>query len=157
MAVPESILRLLAKARGVAKAIEPVGPLLARIVLGYVFARSGWGKLHDLDKVAGFFADLHVPMPAFNAVLVACTELIGGSLILLGLFARLAALPLMVTMIVAIATAKREEVESLGDLFGLSEFLYLVLFAWIAAAGAGRLSADHVLAKRVLRDEGGSR
>src|SRR5438132_14016972 len=85
-------------------------PTLARIALGVVFAGTGWGKLHNLAKIASFFADLGIPAPGFNAVLVSSAELICGALLLVGLFTRLASIPLVVTMVVAIATAKRSEI-----------------------------------------------
>lgn len=127
-----------------------LGPLLARITVGTVFAISGWGKLHHLGKVTEFFASLKIPMPHANAVFVSSIEFIGGSLLLLGLFSRLAALPLIGTMAVAILTAKASDVAGFGDLMGLSEWAYLVFFAWIALAGPGRASLDHLLGPRLF-------
>jgi len=46
-----------------------IGPTLARLTLGAVFIGTGWGKLHDLDKVTGFFTELGIPAPGFNALL----------------------------------------------------------------------------------------
>src|SRR5438105_14582962 len=46
-----------------------IGPTLARLTLGVVFIGTGWGKLHDLDKVTGFFTELGIPAPGFNALL----------------------------------------------------------------------------------------
>jgi putative oxidoreductase len=72
-------------------------------------------------------------------------------LILVGLFTRVAALPLMGTMIVAILTAQRENIHGLGDLVGLLEFAYFALFLWLAVAGPGSLSLDHVLGRALAR------
>src|SRR5262245_51867472 len=88
-----------------------LAPLLARITVGVVFAQTGWGKLNSLGNVTEFFTTLGIPAPGFNAALVATTELVGGLSILVGLGARFAALPLSFTMIVAILTAKRSEIE----------------------------------------------
>ena len=55
----------------------------------------------DSRYTAGFFANLHIPLPKFNALLTGCTECFGGTLLLLGLAARLASLPLTIVMIVA--------------------------------------------------------
>jgi putative oxidoreductase len=125
-----------------------LAPTLTRITLGLIFIGTGWGKLHSLDKVTEYFDSLGIPMPAFNATLAALTELAGGTAILLGLFARLASVPLIVTMCVAIATAKWPELEGVGDFFKLDEFIYIVLFLWIMVSGPGPLSIDHILAKR---------
>ena len=119
--------------------------LLGRVTLGVLFMSTGWGKVHSLDKVTAFFTELGIPAPGFHAVLVSFTELIGGALLLVGLASRMAALPLLVSMAVAILTAKRDEVAGLSDLFGLVEWTYLVLLAWVALAGPGRISLDHWL------------
>src|SRR5262245_32430630 len=89
-------------------------------------------------------------MPALNAYFVSSLELVGGILLLLGLMSRLISIPLMGTMVVAIITAKWEDVSSISDLVGLNEFAYLVLLCWIAIAGPGWASVDHVLSKRFL-------
>jgi putative oxidoreductase len=122
-------------------------PLLSRVTLGVLFMSTGWGKVHSLDKVSAFFAELHIPAPAFQATMVSYVELIGGALLLVGLLARVAAVPLLVSMAVAILTAKRDEVGGMADLFGLVEWTYLVLLAWVALAGAGRASLDHLLSR----------
>src|SRR5258708_32853344 len=66
----------------VARSLESLPPLLARLVVGFVFATSGWGKAHSLEKVTAFFTELHIPAPAFQATFVSYVELIGGALVL---------------------------------------------------------------------------
>jgi putative oxidoreductase len=127
-----------------------IGPTLARLTVGWLFFRTGLGKLENLEKVTDFFTDLHIPAPAFQARLVAVTELVGGAAMLLGLGVRFFAFPLSITMVVAILTAKRPELVSLAALFEFSEWCYLVLFIWLALAGAGPLSLDHLIARRLL-------
>ena len=128
--------------------LDWLAPLLARVTLGVLFMSTGWGKVHNLERVAAFFAELHIPAPAFQATVVAYVELIGGGLILIGLFARIAALPLMVSMAVAILTAKLDEVHGFADLFGLVEWTYFALLAWVALAGPGRVSLDQLVFSR---------
>ncbi len=53
----------------------------------------------------GYLTKLGIPFPALNAYLAAMTEFFGGFALLLGAFARWASLPLIFTMLVAIATA----------------------------------------------------
>jgi putative oxidoreductase len=126
-------------------------PLLARIAVGWTFVQTGWGKLHDLASVVDFFRELGIPYPELQAPFVASVELVCGSLFLVGLFSRVAALPLIGTMVVAIATAQWENVASAGDLFGLSELLYIVIFAWIATAGPGPVALDSIVERRMAR------
>jgi len=58
---------------------------------------------------------------------------------------RLSAGALGITMIVAVASTKREMVDSLETLLGFDETEYLALFLWLAIAGAGALSVDRLL------------
>ena len=121
--------------------------LLIRIGWGFAFSQAGMGKLGNLEGVTGFFESLGIPAPGFHAALVAYTEMIGGLMLLLGLFGRLAAVPLSFAMIVAYATAHSEE---LGKLFteDWTEFLeaspgpYLLASLIILFFGSGRLSLD---------------
>jgi putative oxidoreductase len=143
--------RAQARAILVTRALDGVAPLLARLTLGVTFAGTGWGKLQHLDKVTAFFTELGLPAPHFQAVLVATTEVVGGALLLVGFASRLASLPLLVTMVVAILTAKRADISGVSDLLGLLEWAYLVLLAWLALSGPGRFSVDGlraVLSKR---------
>ena len=139
------------RAERVVTQLDFLAPLLARVTLGVLFMSTGWGKVHNLAKVAAFFAELHIPAPAIQATFVSYVELIGGALVLVGLFARLASLPLIGSMAVAILTAKADEVHGLPDLFGLVEWTYLALLAWVALAGPGRASLDHFIFSRRVR------
>lgn len=149
MAMLDNLSKLRAALLDGLRRVAFLGPLLARITVGVVFMTTGWGKLHDLEKVTAFFTDLHIPAPAFQARLVACTELVGGLAMLLGLATRLLAIPLSVTMIVAILTAKRAEIDGVAALLGFEEWSYLVFFIWLALAGPGPISLDHLLARRL--------
>ena len=126
---------------------------MARLTLGWIFLQSGWGKLNDLPKVTAFFAQLGIPAPQLQAPLAAGTEFLCGALMLLGLCTRLASLPLIGVMLVAILTAKRADLHELSDLFGFAEYLYIVLCLWLGAYGAGPLSLDAFLARRLERTE----
>lgn len=119
-----------------------LGPLVVRLAVGWTFMITGWGKLHDLEAVTEFFAELGIPAPAFNAYLVAVVEFAGGILVLAGALTRWASLPLIVVMAVAIWTAKWSEIQGVSDLLGTEEFMYLAAFVWLALAGGGAASVD---------------
>lgn len=125
-----------------------IGPLALRLSLGAVFILSGWGKLHSLDKVTEFFTELGIPFSGFNATLCSLTELVGGLLIAFGLFTRLAAVPLMVVMAVAIATARRSEISGPLAFLGFIEVTYLAGFLWLLLAGPGKASLDALIFDR---------
>ena len=62
--------------------------LAVRLYWGFQFAQTGWGKLHNLSKITGFFASLNIPFPGFSAPAVSLLEFAGGILLMLGLFSR---------------------------------------------------------------------
>ncbi len=128
--------------------------LLTRLFVGYFFLETGWGKIHNLDAMAPRFAGWGIPFPAFNAALSGYTELIGGALILVGLFTRLAAIPLFINMVVAILTVKMKTVTGLDEFVELDEPLYALAFLWLFFSGPGCLSLDHLLWTRVRRASG---
>lgn len=129
--------------------IRWLAPLIGRLAVGLLFLSTGWGKVNDIPKVVQFFEHLGIPAAGFQAPLVAYSELICGSLLVLGLFTRLATIPLVVSMIVAILTAKRSELHGLFDLVGFDEFTYLCVLVMVAIIGPGAVSLDRVLARRV--------
>ncbi len=150
----DTIASLHRRLLAIADRLHFLPPLLARIVVGAVFASTGWGKLHNLGQVTDFFRDLGIPHPELQAPFVAGTELVCGTLLLLGLGARFAAVPLVCTMLVAIKTAIWPDASGVLDLFGKVEMLYVVLFVWIAVAGAGPVSLDGLLARRLTGEHG---
>lgn len=81
--------------------------LLVRLAVGLVFLPEGIQKLAFADLLgAGRFAKIGIPWPDVMGPFVGCVEIICGMLIILGLLTRLAAVPLIVTMIVALASTK---------------------------------------------------
>jgi putative oxidoreductase len=123
-------------------------PLFARIVVGWVFLWSGWGKLNALDRITQNFVEWGIPFPHIMTPFVSGVEFFGGLLLLVGLFTRVAAVPLVITMIVAILSAKLGDVDSLGTLLGFEEVSYMALFGWLAVAGPGPISLDWLLQRR---------
>ncbi|MGH8139382.1 MAG: DoxX family protein [Steroidobacteraceae bacterium] len=129
----------------VASRLGWIAPLFARITVGWVFLWSGWGKLNNLPQVTENFIGWGIPFPHFFTPLTSGIEFFGGLFLLLGLLTRIWAGALGVTMIVAIQSAKWADVDSLETLLGFDEFAYLALFLWLAIAGPGVASLDHLL------------
>jgi putative oxidoreductase len=143
--------RILERLQSFARRIQPIGPALARLTVGLVFIQTGWGKLHKLPEITDWFASLNIPAPWLNARIASSTEFFGGILVLLGLGTRLAALPMAFTMIIAILTAKRGDIDGLTTLVGFEEWSYLVMFLWLAVAGGGPLSLDRLVGPPLRR------
>lgn len=129
----------------IASYFEWAGPLLARIIVGYTFMLTGWGKLNNLDAITENFASWGIPFPHFMTPFVASWECFGGLFLILGLMTRISGGALAVTMIVAIISAKWEDVDSLETLLGFEEATYFAVFTWLAICGAGKASIDYLL------------
>jgi len=85
----------------------PSATLLIRLVVGFVFLSEGIQKFLFPDQLGiGRFAKIGIPAPEALAPFVASFEIACGCLILLGLLTRLAAIPLIVIITVAITTTK---------------------------------------------------
>lgn len=85
----------------------PRATLLIRAAVGAVFLAEGIQKfLYPVERGSGRFAKIGLPAPELLGTVVGAFEVICGGLILLGLFTRFAALPLVGIMMVALATTK---------------------------------------------------
>jgi putative oxidoreductase len=85
----------------------PASVILIRLAVGAVFLSEGVQKfLYPADLGVGRFIKIGIPAPQFFAPFLGVVEIVCGSLILLGLLTRLAAIPLIVDMLVAIITTK---------------------------------------------------
>jgi uncharacterized membrane protein YphA (DoxX/SURF4 family) len=81
--------------------------ILIRLMVGLVFLEEGIQKfLFPAIQGAGRFARIGIPAPTPTAYFVGLVEIVCGALIVLGLFARLAAIPLLIDISVAIASTK---------------------------------------------------
>jgi putative oxidoreductase len=85
----------------------PSTVLLVRLMVGGVFLSEGIQKfLFPADVGSGRFLRIGLPAPEFLATWVAVWEITAGMLILLGMLTRLAVVPMIVNMLVAIAVTK---------------------------------------------------
>jgi putative oxidoreductase len=79
--------------------------LPARFIVGVGFVFHGFAKLHlGAEKFAGLLAYLRVPLPLASAWIATAAEIVGGVALLVGAFATLACIPLIITMLVAMFT-----------------------------------------------------
>ena len=136
---------------------------LVRLAVGGVFLSSGLVKFLFDNQGPGRFAKIGLPAAPQLAHFVGGVEVVGGALLIVGLFVRLAALPLIIDMLVAIATTK------LPLLFGVGPepvaappkivfwaFTYQarlditmpVACVFLVSVGAGLWSLDAILSRR---------
>jgi putative oxidoreductase len=89
--------------------------ILIRLMVGAVFLSEGIQKFLFPDtRGAGRFAKIGLPSPEFLGSFVGSFEIVCGAFILLGLLTRFASIPLIIIMLVAIATTKTEVLADKG-------------------------------------------
>jgi len=133
--------------------------LTVRLYWGWQFAQTGWGKLHHLSKVAEFFASLHIPFPAANALFNGCLEFFGGILFAIGLASRPISLLLSISMMVAYITADRDALHSVfsdpGKFYNAAPYTFLFAALLILIFGPGRIALDSLIGRFFGWKEGG--
>jgi putative oxidoreductase len=152
----EIMSRLLVLYRRVASGFSFFQSLMllgVRLYWGFQFAQTGWGKLHNLGKITGFFASLNIPLPGITAPCVSMLEFIGGILLILGLFSRPIALLLACNMFVAYWTADREALAAIfsdpGKFYVADPYTFLFASLMVLIFGAGLFAVDILVAKRL--------
>ncbi|HWR34837.1 MAG TPA: DoxX family protein [Clostridia bacterium] len=135
---------------------QNIGLALVRIAIGITFLAHGSQKLFvwGVPGVANNFAQMGIPLPTLSAYLATAAEFGGGLFLLLGLYTRLAAIPVAFTMLVAL-----HQVHFKGGFFLPTGFEYvLVLLASTIAlgiAGGGAFALDNLRVRRATeRGEG---
>jgi putative oxidoreductase len=121
--------------------------ILIRFVVGGVFLSEGIQKfLFPAALGVGRFVKIGIPAPEVMAPFVGVVEIAGGLMLLAGLLTRLAAIPLIIDMLVAIATTKLPMLESQGFWSMAHEarvdFAMLLGSAFLLIVGAGPWSID---------------
>jgi uncharacterized membrane protein YphA (DoxX/SURF4 family) len=143
--------------------------VLVRILVGVVFASEGIQKFLYPDALgAGRFAKIGIPAPEVMAPFVGVVETVCGLLILVGLLTRLAAIPLIIDMLVAIASTKVPILIGHGYLSfatpstsktgfwsvlheARTDLSMLLASIFLLLVGAGAWSLDDALARRTAR------
>ncbi|HKC64246.1 MAG TPA: DoxX family protein [Pyrinomonadaceae bacterium] len=131
----------------------PAATILVRLVVGAVFLSEGIQKfLFPADLGVGRFIKIGIPSPQIMAPFVGVVEIVCGLLVLFGLLTRLAAVPLVIDMLVAISTTKIPMLMKSGFWAAAHEarvdFAMLLCLIFLLMVGAGAWSIDARLASR---------
>jgi putative oxidoreductase len=136
-----SILKFLFK-----PAPGPASILLIRLAVGLIFFTQGILKYSDPNLGVVRFARIGFPHPYFTARFVGTFEIVCGMLLLIGLWARAAAIPLLIVICTAIATTKLPELSRTNQGFWFmvsdarTDFAMLCSLLFLLAVGAGAWS-----------------
>jgi putative oxidoreductase len=131
----------------------PCAVILVRFLVGGVFLSEGIQKFLFPEALGvGRFASIGIPAPGFTAPFVGVVEIVFGALVLLGLITRLAAIPLIINISVAIATTKIPLWHSKGFWpmahEARTDYSMLLGGVFILLVGAGPWSLDRILAAK---------
>jgi putative oxidoreductase len=126
--------------------------LIPRIIVGLVFLSEGIQKFMYPEIVGvGRFLKIGFENPEFWAYFTATFEIICGTFIFTGLLTRLASIPLLVVMAVAITLTKIPILQEKGFWFmahdARTDFAMTMLLFYLLIYGAGKCSLDKALLK----------
>ena len=126
--------------------IWSLGLLLLRVTFGLIMMKHGLDKLTDYNNVKGMNQLFGSPT---DALLVIFAEFFCAVFIVLGLFTRFAAIPLIITMAVAFFKVHNHIIFCNKCASGSGEvaLLYLVAFTVLLLTGPGKFSVDKMIAK----------
>ena len=139
----------------------PDAVLLIRLMVGAVFLSEGLQKfLFPAEVGAGRFAKIGLPWPEFLGPFVGSFEVVCGALVLLGLLTRVAVIPLLTIMAVALCSTKLPILLQSGFWKmaheARTDFSMTLGALFLLIVGAGAWSLDAWLNKRVAQAAGGS-
>ena len=135
-----------------------------RLIVGLGFIEHGYAKLiHGPEVFVAILRAIGMPFAELFGWATIVVEVVGGALILFGAFVPVAALPMIVVLLVAIVTVhlpngfssiKLLSYDAAGAHFGQpgyeTDLLYLAGLVALCIGGAGPLSVDGFLRRRVL-------
>lgn len=126
--------------------------IIIRLMVGTVFLSEGIQKfLFPAIRGVGRFDKIGLPSPEFLGVFVGMFEIVCGALILIGLLTRLASIPTLVIMLVAIATTKSEILANDGFWVMMhgsrTDWAMLLGSLFLIIKGGGKWSLDSKLSK----------
>jgi putative oxidoreductase len=138
----------------------PKSVILIRIMVGWVFFWEGIIKFEFVNQGVGRFTKLGIPFPEFNANFVGGLEIVGGLLLIFGLFTRWICVPFIIEMIVAILSTKISMFLGTSPLAlppvppqigfwavlheGRSDLAQILCSAFLLIVGPGPLSLDRI-------------
>ncbi|MDQ3551919.1 MAG: DoxX family protein [Bacteroidota bacterium] len=136
--------------KSIAKTDNQKTTILIRLMVGAVFLSEGIQKFLFADKLgAGRFTKIGLPNPEFLGPFVGLFEIVCGSLILIGLLTRLASIPIIIIMLVAIATTKSQVLANDGFWAMMhgsrTDWAMLLGSIFLLIRGGGRWSADNTI------------
>jgi putative oxidoreductase len=121
-----------------------VAAFLLRLVFGGLFIYHGWQKIAGFSEISPQFPDLIGIGGKLSFLLVIFAEFVCGIFVVFGFYTRLAAVPILITMIVAFFVAHAKDAFNAKEL----AFVFMLLSVVIFVLGSGKFSVDRLLQKK---------
>ena len=136
----------------------PAAVLLIRLAVGGVFLFEGIQKfMFPMEMGPGLFAKLGIPAPGLLAPLAGLIEVVCGALLIVGFLTRLASIPLIITMLIAIFSLGGRIYKASGFWAMAHEtrtdFAMLLGCLFLLAVGAGPISIDRMLRTDIVETQ----
>ncbi|MDG4951272.1 DoxX family protein [Weeksellaceae bacterium KMM 9724] len=127
--------------------------IIIRLMVGVVFLSEGIQKLlFPAIRGAGRFEKIGLPSPEFLGSFVGTVEIVCGIFILLGLLTRLASIPTLIIMMVALTTTKLEVLANEGFWAMMhgsrTDWAMLLGSLFLIIKGGGKWSLDNKLTRK---------
>jgi putative oxidoreductase len=116
----------------------------ARVIFALLLVRHGLDKLMNFNAMSSQFPALLGMDSEWSLILSIFGELVCGLAVTIGLFTRLALIPMIVNMSVAFFMAHGGSIEQ-GEL----ALLYLLVYVFLLLAGPGNISIDGKIGKMI--------
>lgn len=117
--------------------------LLLRLMFGALLMHHGYGKLVNFNETAQHMPSLFGMGGTLTAALVVFAEFFCALFVILGLFTRLACIPIIISMSYALAKSHNWDVFAQGEMAAL----YLGAFIVLVIIGPGKVSVDGMIGK----------
>lgn len=132
----------------------PAGVIVIRFLTGSIFLSEGIQKfLFPGELGVGRFEKIGIIYPSVMAPFVGTVEIICGCLLLLGLLTRLAAMPLLIAMFVAIYSTKFNVLMESGFWKfaheARTDYSMIMSLIFLLIVGSGSLSVDHKISEKM--------
>ncbi len=117
--------------------------LIVRLCFGILMMNHGYQKLLHFSEMKKDFINFLGAGPAMSLSLVIFAEFFCSLFLIIGLFTRLACIPLIITMCVAVFKVHNMEFFGKGEMASL----YLGTYLLLLFVGAGKVSVDSMISK----------
>jgi putative oxidoreductase len=119
------------------------GMLVLRVASGLLLAHHGYQKLIKFNTLKYHFTNFMHLGSTVSLSLIIFAELICGILLILGLFTRLACIPIIIGMGVVVFVASNADIFAQGE----KGMIYLAATVTILCCGPGKISVDGMMGK----------